>query len=1051
MLRFFIHRPIFSSVIALITVLAGIICIVILPVAQFPQIVPPTVQVSATYNGADAETVAQTTTLPLELQINGAEDMIYMASSSTATGLSQITVTFAVGTDEDMAAVDVMNRVQQALPQLPESVQRTGISVTKQSTNMVLVVNLISPNGEYDSEFLTNYANIVVENPLTRVAGVGQVTVFGLLQYSMRIWVDPVKLTTLGLSTDDLANAVRGQNMQAAVGSTGASPTPTDPVFTLNLVTKGRLTTEEEFGDIIVRAGSDGAVVRLKDVARVELGSYQYFTESNLNGGATATLGIYQLPDANALQIAEAVRAEMERLKQYFPAGVEYEVIYDSTEFVKASLDELVKTLFEAGLLVLFVIFVFLQDWRATLIPMIAIPVSIIGTFAFMEAFGFSINTLTLLGLVLAIGLVVDDSIVVVENVYRQLEMGAPDSKTAAERAMKEVAGPIVATSLVLLAVFIPAAFMPGITGQLYNQFALTIAFSITLSSINSLTLSPALCGIFLKHAHKPTWKPFVVFNSKFDSFAQHYANLVRWLGHHWYLVVGSFAAAIVAIFLMLERTPTAFVPNEDQGWYMVGTQLPLGSSLDRTQAVSAQVLKAVREDPAVENVVEVNGYNMLTSVPQTDSAFIIVVLKPWDQRNPRTENIRAIIERVYPKLMVIPEAEVFPFAPPPIMGLGAVAGFQVQLEDINGAGFGVLSDASGNFLAELAKRPEITHLMSPFANDAPIINFQIDRTRAELLGVGISDVFDLLGDTLGQAFINNFNEFGQVYNVMIQADAAQRMTMRDALLMYVKNNRGEMVPLAAFCSAGLGAGTNNATHYNAYNTVQVNGSPAPGYSSGDAIKAVEQVAAQTLPDGIGYEWTGTTFQEIEAGGYAPIIFTLALVAVFLLLAAQYESWALPFNVLLAVAFAVLGALIALWMRHRALDTYAQIGLVMLVGLAAKNAILITEFAKKRRETGEPILDAAVNASHIRLRPILMTSFAFILGILPLAIAVGAGANSRQSIGTVVIGGMLGSTLMDQLVVPVLFVVIENTREWVSKRFGGGESATAPHSAPSGE
>ncbi len=1033
MLKFFIHRPIFSSVIAMITVLAGVIAMAILPVAQFPQIVPPTVQVSSTYNGADAETVAETVTLPLELQINGAGNMLYMASSSTGNGLSQITVTFEVGTDEDMAAVDVMNRVQQAIPQLPEAVQRVGLTVTKQSTNMVLVVNLVSPNGEYGSDFLTNYANIVVENPLTRLDGVGQVTVFGLLQYSMRVWLDPAKLAAMGLSTDDVTNAVRSQNTQAAVGQVGAMPMASDPVFTLSLVTQGRLTTTEEFGDIVVRAGSDGAIVRLKDVARVEMGSYQYFNESNLNGGATATIGIYQLPDANALKLADSVRAEMERLSQYFPAGVEYEVIYDSTKFVSASLEELVKTLIEAGLLVLFVIFIFLQDWRATLIPMIAIPVSIIGTFAFMEAFGFSINTLTLLGLVLAIGLVVDDSIVVVENVYRQMELGAPDAKTAAERAMKEVAGPIVATSLVLLAVFIPAAMMPGITGQLYNQFALTIAVSIALSSINSLSLSPALCGIFLKKPHHATWRPFVLFNEQFDRFGHWYAAVVRWFGHRWYYVVGGFAAAVVAIVVLLSRTPTAFVPNEDQGWFMVGTQLPLGSSLDRTQAVSAQAMALVKEDSAVENVIQINGFNMLTSVTQTDAAFIIVVLKPWEDRDPITENVRAIIERVYPKLMMIPEAEVFPFSPPPIPGLGTVAGFQVQLEDINGQGFGVLADAAGDFIGELHKRPEVSRLMTPFANDAPVVSLTIDRTKAELLGVGISDVFSLLGDTLGQAFINNFNEFGQVYNVMVQAEADQRLTVRDALMMYVRNNRGEMVPLASFCTAELGAGTNNAMHYNAYNTVQVNGSPAPGYSSGDAIHAVEEVAAATLPNGIGYEWTGTTLQEIESAGYAPIIFTLALVAVFLLLAAQYESWALPFNVLLAVAFAVLGALIALHLRHRALDTYAQIGLVMLVGLAAKNAILITEFAKSRRESGESILDAAVNASHIRLRPILMTSFAFIFGILPLAIATGAGANSRQSIGTVVLGGMLGSTLVDQLVVPVLFVVIENIRERFTK------------------
>ncbi|MDA1008114.1 MAG: multidrug efflux RND transporter permease subunit [Planctomycetota bacterium] len=1045
MLRFFIHRPIFSTVISLVIFFVGIIAIVTLPVAQFPQIVPPTVQVQATYNGADALTVAGTTTLPLEQQINGAENMLYMSSSSTGTGLSQITITFAVGTNEDLASVDVMNRVQQAMAQLPQAVQEVGVSVRKQSMNQTVFVSLVSPNGTYDSEFLTNYANIVLQQPIQRIEGVGQVTVFGLLQYAMRIWIDPNKLTVLGLSSNDVVNAVKLQNYQAAVGSVGGMPADGQPVYTLNLVTKGRLESTKEFEDIIVRAGADGAMVRLKDVARVELGSYQYFTDSTLNGGATATIGVYQLPDANAFAVVDGVRAEMERLKSYFPPGIDYEVVYDTTAFVRSSLDELVKTLIEAAILVLLVIFIFLQDWRATLIPMIAIPVAIVGTFAFMEVFGFSINTLTLLGLVLAIGLVVDDSIVVVENVYRQLELGAPDSRTAAERAMKEVAGPIIATSLVLLAVFIPAAFVPGITGQLYNQFALTIAFSITLSAINSLTLTPALCGIFLKKVHKPSWRPFVIFNEKFERFTAVYAAMVRWFGIRWGYIAGGFAGAVVLIAVLLAHTPTGFIPNEDQGWFMVGAQLPLGSSLDRTKAVSEQARAIITQDPNVANVIEINGYNLMTSVSQTDSAFIIAVLKPWDERLGRDGSIRAILERAYPKLMAIPEAMVFPFAPPPIPGLGNVAGFQLQLEDINSVGFGPLSDAAGDFIAQLEKRPEVMRVMTPFANEAPVLQLRVDRTKAQLLGVAISDVFSLLGQTLGQSFVNNFNEFGQVYNVMIQADSSDRMIARDAIKMYVRNKDGDPVPLSAFCTIAIGSGTNNATHYNAYNTVQVNGSSAPGYSSGDAIAAVEEVAKATLPDGIGYEWTGTTLQEIESQGYAAIIFMLSLVAVFLFLAAQYESWALPFNVLLAVAFAVLGALIALWMRGRALDTYAQIGLVMLVGLAAKNAILITEFAKKRREGGESILDAAVNASHIRLRPILMTSFAFILGIVPLVIATGAGANSRQSIGTVIIGGMLGSAIIDQLVVPVLFVMIENLRE----RFAGkqAKSSESPEAA----
>ncbi|MSR18091.1 MAG: multidrug efflux RND transporter permease subunit [Phycisphaerales bacterium] len=1036
MLRFFIHRPIVSSVIAIFTVFAGVICIKVLPVAQFPQIVPPTVQVTANYNGADAQTVANAVTLPMELQINGAEGMLYMSSNSTSNGQSQITVTFEVGYDVNIAAVDVLNRVQQAMPQLPQQVQQLGVNIEKQSTNMVLVVSLTSPDGRYDNTFLTNYANIVLQQPLQRVSGVGQVTIFGLQQYAMRVWLDSDRLAAMGLTPHDVSDAVKSQNIQAAVGSVGAEPAAANPIFTLNLVTQGRLRTTEEFGDIVVRTGSDGAVVKVSDLGRVELGAYQYFSTSNLNGKSTASIGIYQTPDANAYAISQSVQAEMEKIKQFFPPGMDYQVTYDTTQFVTASLEELVKTLIEAAVLVLLVIFIFLQDWRATLIPMISIPVAIIGTFAFMEAFGFSVNTLTLLGLVLAIGLVVDDSIVVVENVYRQLELGAPNGKVAAERAMQEVAGPIVATSMCLLAVFVPAAFMPGITGQLYNQFALTIAFSITLSAINSLTLAPALCGIFLHGVHRPSWRPCVAFNEVFEVVTAKYAKVVRWFGNRWWYIVGAFVAGVFCIVALLARTPMGFIPGEDQGWFIVGTQLPRAASLESTEAVTAKVREILMRDSAVSEVIEINGFNFLTSVAQSDAAFIIAVLKPWDERDPIKENLRAIITRAFPELLSIPEATAFPFAPPPIPGLGSVAGFQLQLEDINGQGFGVLSDVATDFIDALGQRPEVARVMTPFANEVPVVQLEVDRVRAELLGVRVNEVFALLGQSLGQSYVNTFNEFGQVYNVMIQAEASHRERVRDALRLYVRNNKNEMVPLSSFCTLSIGVGTNNATHYNAYNTIQINGGAAPGYSSGDAISAVQEIAAAHLPDGISYEWTGTTLQEIESQGYAAPIFAAALIAVFLFLAAQYESWALPFNVMLAVVFAVLGALISLNIRGKPLDTYAQIGMVMLVGLAAKNAILIVEFAKKRRESGESIIDAAVNASHIRLRPILMTSIAFILGIAPLYIASGAGAASRQSIGTVVMGGMLGSTVVDQLVVPVLFIVIETLRERLTRKRG---------------
>ena len=1045
MSRFFIARPIFATVIALVMLLAGIATMFTLPIAQFPTVTPPTVQVTAVYNGADAETVAQAVTSPLEQQINGVQGMLYMSSNSTNTGQSIITVTFEVGYDLNIAAVDVQNRAQQAFPQLPPEVQQLGVTVTKQSTNMTLVAALRSPDGAYDTRYLTNLADIAVVPALQRLDGVGQVTIFGLEQYSMRVWLDPAKLAALGMSSAEVAQAVQQQNKQAAIGSIGAQPTTTNPAFTVSLVTQGRLATPEEFGDIVVRSGADGAVVRIKDIGRVEIGSYLYSSTSHFNGKGAALIGVYQLPDANAFDVAKRVREELERLSPLLPPGVSHEVAFDTTLFVSASLEELIHTLVEAALLVLLVIFIFLQDWRATLIPMIAIPVSIVGTFAVMSAFGFSINTLTLLGLVLAIGLVVDDAIIVVENVYHQLENGATDLRDAAVKAMAQVTGPIIATSLVLLAVFIPAALMPGITGQLYNQFALTIAFSIVLSSINSLTLSPALCAVFLKPGHQATkFKPFVLFNHFFDWLRDRYGSVIHWFGRHWYIVAGVFVVAVGAIVFMLNRTPSAFIPNEDQGYYFAAVQLPPGASLPRTLEVSETVRKHIAEDPAVENVLQIEGFNFLTGTQQTNSAFLIAILKPWDERDARTENAGAIIRRVYPKLAAIPEANVFPVPPPPIQGLGGVGGWQLQLQDTRGGSFADFAKVADAFIAEAKKRPELSGINSPFNDSVPVARLEIDRTRAELLGVSMNDIFSALGQSLGQAFVNNFNLFGQVYNVMIQADASSRLAVSDIEAIHVRNRQGEMVPMSSLATVSLGVATDNATHYNLFNTIQVNGNAAAGFSSGDSIRAVAEVAAASLPDGYTYEWTGTTYQEIEAGGYAPLIFGLALIMVFLLLAAQYESWALPLNVLLAVAFAVLGALVALRLTGRSLDTYAQIGLVMLVGLAAKNAIMITEFAAERYYAGESVLDAAVNASKLRLRPILMTSFAFILGILPLVIATGAGAQSRRSIGTVVLGGMLGAVIVDQIVVPTLFVMIMGLRE---KLFGRPKrAAPAPAS-----
>ncbi len=1004
--------------------LAGGVAAFVLPISQFPNIVPPTVQVTATYNGADAATVAQVVTLPLEQQINGVEGMLYLSSTSTNAGQCTITVTFEVGYDLNTAAVDVLTRVNQAIPMLPDAVQRVGINIAKQSTNLTAVVSLESPDGRYNSEFLSNYANITVEPVIARVDGVGSTTVFGLQQYAMRAWLDPARLAHLGITPSQVTAAIRDQNDQSSLGSLGLEPSVDEPSMTLSIQTKGRLVTAQEFGDIVVRTGEGRAIVRLRDVADVDLGSYQYTSTSSLNGGSTATVGIYQLPTANAFQVVTAVRAELDRLAEQFPPGLRYRVTYDTTRFVQASLDDLMKTLFEAGLLVLATIFIFLQSWRATLIPMIAIPVSIVGTFAMLLAFGFTINTLTLLGLVLAIGLVVDDSIIVVENVYRQLEAGVKDPREAAVRAMKEVGGPIVATSSVLLAVFIPAALMPGITGQLYNQFALTIAFSIAFSAINSLTLSPALCAVFLRHGQAPTFRPFVLFNQGFDWLSERYGRLVQWLCRRWLLVALSFVIGCGGVWQLLRHTPTAFVPNEDQGYYFVLFQLPPGSSLPRTQQVSDRIQEIVHRDAAVEDAIQINGLNFLTGSLSTNAGVVIVTLKSWDDRDAITENLRAVLMRAAPTLRALPEAIVMPVPPPSIPGLGAVGGWQLQLEALAGQGFNELAEVTDGFIAEAQRRPELAQLTTPFTNHVPMLTLEIDRTRVYGLGLTMGDVFEALGQSLGQAFVNNYNQFGQVYNVMVQARPDARMEVQDVLGLRVMNRDGQAVPVSSFAWLVLKTGTDNATHYNLYNSVQVNGQVAAGYGSGDAVTAIDEVASAVLPEGFSYEWTGTTFQEVESGTLAPLIFGMALVAVFLLLAALYESWLLPFNVLLAVAFAVLFALIALWITGRSLDVYAQIGLVMLVGLAAKNAILIVEFAKVRADGGEPVMQAASEASRLRLRPIMMTSLSFILGILPLAIAVGAGAQSRRSIGITVFGGMVGSTVMDQLVVPTFFFVL---------------------------
>ena len=1033
MVDFFINRPVLATVLAILITLIGGISIPILPIAQFPEISPPTVNVSATYTGASSEVVEETVTTPIEEQINGVEGMTYMSSDSSNDGSMSINVTFEIGYDLDIAAVDTQNRVQLATPRVPEEVSKYGISVNKQSTSLILAVNLISPDGSRDDLFLSNYIDIHISDVLKRIPGVGNLTIWGEREYSMRIWLDPDKLASLDMTTTDVANAIEEQNVQVAAGSIGQPPVPEGQNFQYVITTLGRLETVQEFEDIIIRANPDGSVVRVKDVARVDLGAESYTTKATLDGGETVGIGTYQLPGANALDLAKEIRANMEELKKSFPSGVDYAIIYDTTKFVTASIKEVVITLFEAFILVFIVVFIFLQNFRATLIPAITIPVSLIGTFALINALGFSINTLTLFGLVLAIGLVVDDAIVVVENVSRLIEEKGVSSKEATSAAMKEVTGPIVATSLVLMAVFVPVSFMPGITGQLYRQFALTIACSVAISALNALTLSPALCALFLrKDSGKEFWF-FKKFDQGFDWFKDRYNGWLSALIARWKIVVGVFVVLMVCTYFLFTLVPTGFVPEEDQGYFIVNVQGPEGSSLQRTEETMKEVYDILMSTHGVDHVVSIAGLNFLTSASDSNTGAMFAVLAPWDKRKSYALSVFGIIDKVRKEFAGIQGAVVVPFNAPPIQGLSSTGGFQFELQDRSSLGIQTLAKITNEMIEKGNERPELTGLFSSFTANVPGIYVELDRTKAKTQGIAISDIFDTLQAYLGALYVNDFNKFGRVYRVFMQAEDSYRTTVEDISRLYVRTQTGDMVPLSTLIDVKEVVGPETITHYNLYRSTEIDGDSKPGYSSGQAIQAMEELAAEILPEGMGYEWSGTSYQEIKAGNLAPLIFAMSIVFVFLFLAALYESWAMPFMVMLAVPLALMGAMLAQYIRGLSDDVYCQIGLVMLIGLASKNAILIVEFAKQRREEGLSVLDSAMQAAMIRLRPILMTAFAFILGVFPLVIASGAGAQSRHSLGTAVFGGMIVSTMLSLIVVPVFYVLIEKLRERKSK------------------
>jgi multidrug efflux pump len=1035
--RFFITRPIFAAVLSLLILIAGAISLFQLPISEYPEVVPPTVVVRANFPGANPKVIGETVAAPLEQAITGVENMLYMSSQATADGKLTLTITFALGTNLDTAQVQVQNRVTRTEPKLPEEVTRIGITVDKASPDLTMVVHLTSPDQRYDMLYLSNYAVLNIKDELARLNGVGDVQLFGMGDYSLRVWLDPNKTASRNITATDVVNAIREQNRQVAAGQLGAPPSPSATSFQMSINTQGRLVSEEEFENIIVRAGDNGEITRLKDIARVELGSSQYALRSLLNNQPAVAIPIFQRPGSNAIDISNEVRGEMELLKKNFPEGMDYSIVYDPTIFVRGSIEAVIHTLFEALILVVLVVILFLQTWRASIIPLAAVPVSLIGTFAVMHLFGFSLNALSLFGLVLAIGIVVDDAIVVVENVERNIELGHQPME-ATQIAMREVTGPIIATALVLCAVFVPAAFISGLTGQFYKQFALTIAISTVISAFNSLTLSPALAAVLLRAHDAPKdrfsrlldtvfggwlFRPFNRFFVKASNgYVGTVARVIRVSG----VALLVYAGLIVLTWLGFSTTPTGFVPQQDKQYLVAFAQLPDAASLDRTEDVIKRMSDIALKQPGVESAVAFPGLSINGFTNSPNSGIVFVTLKPFEERKLTSESAGAIAGQLNGKYASIQEAYMAIFPPPPVQGLGTIGGFRLQIEDRGNLGYDELYKETMNIIGKSHSVPELAALFTSYTVNVPQVDAAIDREKAKTHGVAISDIFDTLQVYLGSLYANDFNRFGRTYQVNVQAEQQFRQDAEQIGQLKVRNNLGEMIPLATLLNVTNTSGPDRVMHYNGFITAEINGAAGPGFSSGQAQAAMEKLLARELPNGMTYEWTDLTYQQILSGNTALLVFPLCVLLAFLVLAALYESWSLPLAVILIVPMTLLSAIAGVIIAGSDNNIFTQIGLIVLVGLACKNAILIVEFAKDEQEKGKTPLQAVLEACRLRLRPILMTSFAFIMGVVPLVLSSGAGAEMRHAMGVAVFSGMLGVTFFGLLLTPVFFVLIRN-------------------------